>query len=237
MNVTKLDRAEVLTRDQELELIEKLKKDGDRAAFNKALVMHNEKLALTFAHKYAHAANYDDLFQEGIVGLAEAARRFDVTRNVKFSCYAYMYVKKYVLQFIYSKIRHDTISEDGKTSVVSMNTHVGDSDTHTELESILKVRADYVGESPSACAQSTEMSETIQNVLASVKLTDDENYVLQHRVLASGSDKTKLDTLSKRLKCSISNIKAIEYRIYAAIREELAKLQIHSFSDLIPENS
>jgi RNA polymerase sigma factor (sigma-70 family) len=234
MNTTKLDtNSKVLTRAQEIELIEKWK--HNREALNRELISHNEKLVLTFAHKYAHAANYDDLVQEGMVGLAHAAKRFDINRNVKFSCYAYMYVKKYVLQFIYSKIRHDTISEDGKTSMVSMNAHVGgEGSDYTEMENVLKVRSDFAGESPSSHVQSGEMSQIVHQVLDRVNLSEQENYVLRHRILAT-EDKQKLETLAKKLNCSISNIKAIEYRIYSAIRQELAKLKIHDFSDIAPE--
>ncbi|WP_434302634.1 sigma-70 family RNA polymerase sigma factor [Clostridium botulinum] len=46
-----------------------------------------------FKHKYT----YEDLFQEGCVGLMKAANRFDSNRGIKFSTYAYLYVDGAIL--------------------------------------------------------------------------------------------------------------------------------------------
>ncbi|EPY2275170.1 sigma-70 family RNA polymerase sigma factor [Clostridium sporogenes] len=46
-----------------------------------------------FKHKYS----YEDLFQEGCVGLMKATNRFDTSRGVKFSTYAYSYVDGQIL--------------------------------------------------------------------------------------------------------------------------------------------
>lgn len=51
-----------------------------------------------FKHKYS----YEDLFQEGYVGLMKAANRFDSTRGAKFSTYAYPYVDGQILRMIES---------------------------------------------------------------------------------------------------------------------------------------
>lgn len=47
-----------------------------------------------FKHKYT----YEDLFQEGCVGLMKATNRFDSSRGIKFSTYAYSYVDGAILR-------------------------------------------------------------------------------------------------------------------------------------------
>ncbi|ABS39720.1 sigma-70 family RNA polymerase sigma factor [Clostridium botulinum] len=51
-----------------------------------------------FKHKYS----YEDLFQEGCLGLMKAANRFDSSRRIKFSTYAYPYVDGQILRMIES---------------------------------------------------------------------------------------------------------------------------------------
>lgn len=51
-----------------------------------------------FKHKYS----YEDLFQEGCLGLMKAVNRFDTSRGIKFSTYAYPYVDGQILRMIES---------------------------------------------------------------------------------------------------------------------------------------
>jgi RNA polymerase primary sigma factor len=56
------------------------------------------------AKKYKSKTNdFDGLVQSGFNGLAEAAKRFDITKNIKFVTYAFIWVRKYVLASFYEK--------------------------------------------------------------------------------------------------------------------------------------
>lgn len=44
----------------------------------------------------------DDLYQEGVLGLIEAAKSFDPMRNVKFSGFAGVYVRRFLLAWLWS---------------------------------------------------------------------------------------------------------------------------------------
>lgn len=61
--------------------------------------MHNIKLVFNIAKKYMSLTNdFDGLAMNGVKGLAEAASRFDITKNIKFVTYAHWWVRKYILE-------------------------------------------------------------------------------------------------------------------------------------------
>jgi RNA polymerase sigma-32 factor len=69
---------------------------GSRAAHDKLLVAHL-RLVLRIARGYVkHGVPFEDLVGEGMVGLAEAAQRFDPDRGVRFSAYAAWWIRAHV---------------------------------------------------------------------------------------------------------------------------------------------
>lgn len=78
-----------LTLDQELALGQRIQA-GDQDAIDE-LVRHNLRLVKSIVRRYwtlDPATTWDDLFQEGLLGLYIAARRFQPERGLKFSTYA-----------------------------------------------------------------------------------------------------------------------------------------------------
>ena len=91
-----------LSKAQERDLIEKYK--DDRETLNKLLFMHNIRCVFNCAKKYiSKTADFDNLVQEGMRGLGEAAVRFDITKDVKFITYATIWVLKYMRATFYGK--------------------------------------------------------------------------------------------------------------------------------------
>lgn len=85
----------VLTKEQEREMIEAHADDRDKLNF--LLFMHNIRTVFNQAKAYISRTNdYDSLVQNGMLGLAEAVRRFDPSRNIKFCTYASTWVHKYL---------------------------------------------------------------------------------------------------------------------------------------------
>lgn len=68
-----------------------------RAAFTR-LTEANYRLVAHVAHQVARRSGLDadELFQEGVVGLIEAIRRFDYRRGVRFATYALPWIRLYV---------------------------------------------------------------------------------------------------------------------------------------------
>lgn len=92
----------ILTKKQERELIEKHRNNRDE--LNKLLFMHNIRAVFNIAKHYvSKTKDFDGLVQDGMVGLAEAARRFDLNKDIKFVTYATFWIRKYILQNFYGK--------------------------------------------------------------------------------------------------------------------------------------
>lgn len=91
-----------LNKQQEQALIAEFK--HDREKLNKLLFMHNIRAVFSIAKKYVSKTNdFDGLVQDGMVGLAEAVKRFDVDKDVKFITYATIWIRKYILMNFYGK--------------------------------------------------------------------------------------------------------------------------------------
>ncbi|MEE2756470.1 MAG: sigma-70 family RNA polymerase sigma factor [Myxococcota bacterium] len=103
--LAEIRRYPLLTREQELEHATRYFESGSKAAARK-LVTGNLRLVVKIAMEYRRAwVNVLDLIQEGNIGLAEAVKRFDPYRGVRFSSFARYWIRALILQFILKNFR------------------------------------------------------------------------------------------------------------------------------------
>ena len=96
------DKFSILSKEEEQELIERLK--DDRQELEKELVTHNIFLAIGFASKQQYRfRDFDELISLSMYGLRDAARNFDPSKGWRFNTYAVWYLKKHVLKQFYVK--------------------------------------------------------------------------------------------------------------------------------------
>lgn len=89
-------RYELLTPQEERELLIRYKQQGDEEAFE-ILVGANQGLCQKVARKYKNRGIPElDLIQEGNIGLIKALNRFDITRTTKLSTYAMWWIRQAV---------------------------------------------------------------------------------------------------------------------------------------------
>lgn len=87
-----------LTAQQELELAKRCAK-GDEDAIRQ-MVSANLRLVVAIAKRYYNGAvPLLDLIQEGAIGLLTAARKFDFTRQIRFSTYAAKWIRQGILRY------------------------------------------------------------------------------------------------------------------------------------------
>ena len=103
--LAEIRRYPLLTRDDELKYATDYFESGSKASARK-LVTGNLRLVVKIAMEYRRAwVNVLDLIQEGNIGLAEAVKRFDPYRGVRFSSFARYWIRALILQFILKNFR------------------------------------------------------------------------------------------------------------------------------------
>lgn len=93
-------RQPFLTRDEELTLARRARRDHDRASKYR-LVSSHLRLVVSLAREHQRPPlALMDLIQEGNLGLVQAVERFDPERGVTLSAYAAWWIRAYLLRFI-----------------------------------------------------------------------------------------------------------------------------------------
>jgi len=71
------------------------RREADGEAAREALVLHNLRLVLNLAGRFRNSSlTYDDLVQEGILGLLKAADRYDPRRGTRFATFAVWWIRQ-----------------------------------------------------------------------------------------------------------------------------------------------
>lgn len=94
-----------LSKEEELALFREYQTTGSREAAVK-LILSNLRVSVAIAAEYLHTgADHMDLIQEGNVGLLQAIKKFDPTKNVRFHAYAAWWVRAYILRYLLNTYR------------------------------------------------------------------------------------------------------------------------------------
>jgi RNA polymerase sigma-32 factor len=94
-----------LSKEEELRLFHEYHTQGSREAAVK-LILANLRVAVAIASEYLHTgADHMDLIQEGNVGLMQAIKKFDPTKNVRFYAYAAWWSRAYILRYLLNNFR------------------------------------------------------------------------------------------------------------------------------------
>ncbi len=88
-----LRKGDLLTRERECELVVAWQQKHDESALRELVGAHTRLVGSMIRRIRSQQLSQQDLFQEGLIGLVEAANRFDPTRGFRFSTYALFWIK------------------------------------------------------------------------------------------------------------------------------------------------
>jgi RNA polymerase primary sigma factor len=109
-----IDRGQLLTHPEEIDL-SKRAKAGDKRA-RQRLIEKNLRLVISVAKKYrGMGLPFEDLIQEGNIGLMKAVEKFDPDRGWRFSTYATWWIRQAVQR---------AVADKGRT--IRVPVHMGD---------------------------------------------------------------------------------------------------------------
>lgn len=119
---------------------------------NNSLIKEYEKLVYSIIKKYSNESNREDLFQEGMMGLLDASKNYDVNSNTKFSTYAYMHILGRVLKTVREdrniKIGRDLIKDYKNILLVKDRYYKskGRMPSNNEISLILKISINRIND-------------------------------------------------------------------------------------------
>lgn len=94
-----------LTRAEERQLFEEYRRTADKKIEERLVRSQLGLVGKLIQHYRLRGIEYDDLFQEGLVGLLRAIRRFDPSRGVRLSTYAAHWIRAYVFRYTIANFR------------------------------------------------------------------------------------------------------------------------------------
>ncbi len=113
----KIRQFPVLSAEEEIDLVREFKEKGNLQAAQKLITSHLRlavKIALTYRH---YGLPMADLISEANIGLMQAVKKFDMSKNVRLSTYAMLWIKAALNDFVlrsWSLVKIGTVAAQKK---------------------------------------------------------------------------------------------------------------------------
>lgn len=212
----------LLTRDEEVELAEKIKA-GDRKA-RERMISSNLRLVVKIAYDYRdYGLPVMDLISEGNIGLIRAVERFDPEKGGKLSTYASWWIKQSIKRALANQSKTirlpvhlvDRISQIRKLSR-QLAEELGREPTNEELGDILEISASKVAHLKTVSARPASLNAPLGDDQQGAELgavVGDENASSPFERLNQKSMQDDLSELIERLEERESEIIKLRFGI------------------------
>jgi len=224
--IAKLPR---LTPQEERELAIRIQLDRDEAALTQ-LVESNLRFVVSYAKRYRGlGVAFIDLIHEGNLGLIEAAKRFDPSRNVKFITYAVWWVREAMMHVLSDQTRAFSFPPKlfavlhSAPEDISLNDPIGgagDDRQGRELADLLPQDQAAVDDEMIHQSDLDELASALSD------LDGKERAVMSLRFGLEDDEEHTLQEIGDRLHLSRERVRQIEARAKEKLRRS-AKLRSH----------
>lgn len=224
-----------LTADDEKELAYRIQTYGDVDARN-TLVLANLGLVHLVANQMRRPhVRYDDLVQEGTLGLLRATETFEPDRGVRFSTYCVYWIRAKIQRYLQRLDRDDTPTIAGaevetlksgrrrrpRARALSLENPVDDEEDRTLGDVIFGESED-----PEEATLRMERQRTVDQVLKEIAEELDDprlETIIERRLLAEEPE--TLAMLGDKLSLSREGARLLETKVLKLARERLAELR------------
>jgi len=220
--IAKLPR---LTVEEERDLGFRIQRDRDQAALSR-LVESNLRFVVSFAKRYrGFGLSFLDLIHEGNLGMIEAARRFDASRNVKFISYAVWWIRQAIMQGLSDQTRAFSFPPKlfptfgNGVEDISLNEPIGGEGARERGDTLVEERV-LIEE------EMIHQADLNQLAGALLELDGKEREVVRLRFGFEDDEPRTLQEIGDRLRLSRERIRQIEARAKEKLRRS-AKLRSH----------
>ena len=183
-------------------ILAELAKKGDLEAINK-LITHNLRFVVAVAKKFqGQGIPFEDLINEGNLGLMKAVDRFDETRGFRFISYAVWWITQGIRQAIQKTGRVIRLPAHVRESMgklyrksVELEQHIEREPTADELAEITKTSASWIDDLKRIISEPVSLEESF----------GDSDTALLH-LLASNDPRPEANLMKKSLEKEILSV-------------------------------
>jgi RNA polymerase primary sigma factor len=216
-----------LTVDEERALGARIQQHQDDDAIGQ-LVEANLRFVVAYAKRYrGHGVSFLDLIHEGNLGLIEAARRFDPSRNVKFITYAVWWIRESMMHVLAEQMRavsfppklFATLGHGGEDISLSEPLS-GDDKNGPALEDLLPLDQQPIDDEIMRQSDAHELAEALRD------LNGKEREVVSLRFGLDDDEPRTLQEIGDQLHLSRERVRQIEAVAKAKLRRS-TRLRSH----------
>ncbi|MCR4790350.1 MAG: RNA polymerase sigma factor RpoD/SigA [Treponemataceae bacterium] len=210
---SEIEKYSTLTAEEEKELFSKMA-EGNKLARDK-IFKANLRYVLMIANRYQNAGlDYDDLVNEGNIGLLTAVDKFDLSKNCRFTTYANYWILQSIQRAIQNSARCVKLPANRKDLLKNEKFIAGSLDCaydeFGEGNSLSDSLSDERYISPEEEYLRTEEKEEVKDMLK--VLNSREKYVIKRRFGLGNSETMTLSELGSSIDVSREGVRRIEAR-------------------------